>query len=187
MNLNHSRSDLATRIRQMLERETGQVFVLKTKDHPAGPADLEWFLYPSLEEGASCFLSHVQQEGSWVIFQTPIFYDTMNVIEVVYPQALGRKKLRADVSQFHEGKTRVEYLRSLPKVIAFFAALEKTVSKVNEDYPVKVVLSNNGGLISAWARIPADEANEQLVKRIMETLKAFDEQIGKLLQEPEAQ
>src|SRR5580658_1919571 len=91
--------EIAGYIKRIVEDETGDEYVLKSRAELIHPSDRLWYLH--LPIGAGGWISHVQQEGkSSVVFESVYIYDVHKVIEYEYPSSLKIAGLRSDVDRF---------------------------------------------------------------------------------------
>jgi len=170
-------SIIANYVKRVLEEETGDQYILKTRAELVHPNGRSWFLH--LPVGSSGWLDHAQQEGKSLVFESAVLYDADKVIEFEYRSALKADGLRSAIGKFHLREMRGKYARMLPKVVKFFDKAESTLSVVNENYDAKMKLVNDGGSGSVRFEIGIEKAQneEGSVRKSIRAMKDFLKQI----------
>jgi hypothetical protein len=172
----------ASYIKRIVEEETGQKYVLKSRAELVRSDGLSWFLHIPI--GKAGWLGHAQQKGVSLIFESGYFYDAHNVIEYEYRSALKIGALKSDLDRFNLKDVREKYSRTLPKIVKFFDMAESTLSTINEAHHTKMSLANPGGLMRVKIEIDIQQAQEHgaLVRENLRAMKDFLEQVADWLE-----
>lgn len=176
-------SATASYVKRIVEEETGEKYVLKGRAELVHPDGLSWFLH--LPIGKAGWLSHAQQEGGSLVFESGYLYDANTVIEYEYRSALKNGTLKSDLSKFDLKEVRAKYSRTVPKVVKFFDMAEKAISTMNESHHTKMSLANPEGLIRVSTEIDAKQAqeNEMLVRENLRAMKELVNQVTRWLEQ----
>jgi hypothetical protein len=172
-------SAIASYVKGIIEDETGEKYILKSRAELVHPDGLSWFLHTTI--GKAVWLDHVQQEGRLLVFESGYFYDAHRVVEYEYRPALKIDALRSDLDRFDQKEMREKYSRIIPKVVKFFEMAEGTVSAVNKTHHTKLSLVNQGdGVMRVKIEIGVQQAQEQeaLLRENLRAMKDFLDQVA---------
>jgi hypothetical protein len=166
---------IASDIKRILEEETGNKYVLKSRAELVHPDDLSWYLHLPIGTPLG-WIDHAQQEGdSTLAFVSMYLYDAHKVIEFEYRQALKLSSLRTDAGRLQVKAVRDRYAHTLPKVVKFFDKADELLGAINRNLGAHMTLLNSGGLVSVRAEISLDSArkNQSLVRKNIQAVKDF--------------
>lgn len=150
---------LSTKVKQVLESTTGTKYTLKTRTELVHPDKIAWYLHLPVAKPEG-WISHAQQVGDEVTFESPLMYDVVNLMGFEYRKALSNKKLKDDVPKFQDPKVRQRYSKEVPKVVGFFDALEGLISDFNKRYDGAFSYANDHGMVSVVMKTTASEADD---------------------------
>ncbi len=175
-------SAVAKYVKRIVEEETGENYILKSRDELVHPDNLSWFLH--LPIGKAGWLDHVQQNDESLVFESVYIYDAHKVIEYEYRSCLKSESLRFDLDSFHLKETREKYLRVVPKVVKFFDAGEGLVSVVNKAHHTNMSLVNSGGLVVVRIEIGIEQLEKEgAIRENLQAMKDLLNQVASWLEE----
>src|SRR2546426_1411250 len=120
MTLSQTELALANNVKQVLEVQTGDTYVLKTGSQLIEDDGTLWFLHPVTSKKPSGCLSDAFQKGDIVTLETPIIYDVHNRLEFEYRKALERGESIRDMDKLNQREVRRKYSHRFPRIMAFF-------------------------------------------------------------------
>ncbi len=90
MTLSQTEFALASKVKQTLEQETGDNYVLRSGSQLIEDDGTLWFLHPTIDKKPRGRLSHAYQKGEVVTLETPVVYDVRKRLDFEYRKALER-------------------------------------------------------------------------------------------------
>lgn len=171
-------------VKEILEAETGDKFVLKSGPDLLHKERWGWFLHLPLEGQSNGWIDVAYQKDDMVTLQTPSLFDTRRRIEYAYPKMRGRKRLQKASGDFHRKNVRAEYAKTVPAIVAFYDELDRIVEEVNQKHSSSIGIVNDLGAIYAQIRLPTAEVEKGAkLRQSIDAIKEFDSGIMKWLRE----
>ena len=175
-------NQFANRIKETLEEETGDSYVLKFEPELVNKDGTLWYLHLPLEGPSNGWIDDVYEKDLMIMLRTPFLFDTRRRIEYAYPKMRGRKRLKRAFSDFHRKDVREEFAKAVPAIVAFFDELDLIVEDVSRKYSTSIEIVNDSGAICAQVGLPIAEAKGEKLRYTIAAIKEFDSRIAEWLE-----
>jgi hypothetical protein len=176
MNMTGSGSELAdaSQVKSILEKVTGDRYVLKTKEELTNPEGRDWYIH-IVPDISSDIQSAYSGEGK-LVFRSPTVYDVYHEIEHEFSESKYtrlREQLGEDIARLQDVAVRQKYRRLIPRVASFFDKIEEIISQVNRDDTTLVYLNNYYGSIFIGLELEGDTVRKSasMIEKNIEALK----------------
>lgn len=167
----------AGRIKETLEYITGDKYILKTGGELIHRDNITWYLH--IPAGKPGYISDLYEANGKLVLESTTLYETYKDMEHMYSEnkyGQLREKLGDDVDRLQERSVRAKYRMMLPNVVRFFDKVDETLSKVNRDKGVRLLLVNYKGSVSLKHELDARNDSD-IESRIENEISAMKEAV----------
>ncbi len=173
------RNSLAGEIKDILESETKDKFLLEVEPKVGCETGTSWLLHLPLAENSIGWVDRVYEKADKVYFKTPILFDVYRRLEYDYPAQRRRKPLGQAIDNLDQKEVRMGFADVIPAIVSFFDELEKVVEDINARYSTRLKTVNSSGSILVMTELAEEDARDrEVVLRNIGAIMEFDSRVS---------